>query len=72
MIRLFIVLAVIGWYVCVRSIVFYYFLGGGEQGRMYFFEWWWSWGIAVPVTALSVFFTGILFFLVIPWVIDGF
>lgn len=70
MIRLLAVLGVVGWYICVRSIIFYYFLGGSANKD--FFDWWWSWFIAFPITIGTVAGAVLIFTIVIPWVIEGF
>jgi hypothetical protein len=74
MLRLLAVLAVIGWYVTIRSVIYYYFLDGRNclDKSDQFFVWWWSWLMAIPVTILTTGMMVLFFGLVVPWVIAGF
>jgi hypothetical protein len=40
----------LGWYVCVRSIIFYYFIAAPRDNV----DWWTSWLVAIPVTLISL------------------
>jgi hypothetical protein len=67
--RLAIVVAVVAWYLAVRTLIYDAAVGAAHYpGR---FEFWWSFFMAIPVTMLSIIFI-VVVFCVGEWVFRGF
>lgn len=69
--RLAIVVALIGWFVAVRSAVYYYaiphifYAGRPRSSSGDAFDWWWSWLLAIPLTVLTLLVSGLMILFVV-------
>lgn len=63
--RILILVAVLFWYATVRMVIYHYFvpyvLHDGKHEDVDNFDWYFSWGVAVPITMLSIMFGALTF-----------